>query len=103
MSVILMTPNYMTSWYHKSSGHVDLSHLDLHNASVSPGGAEVSLSLAYMTFYGEAGCLVGLLTVGLMAVLAVTSVPSVSESLNWAEWVCDIIAFLCSLFVETLS
>ena len=41
-----------------------------------------------MTWNGEAANLTGLLAFVMMSILAVTSIPSVGEALNWAEWTC---------------
>ena len=40
-----------------------------------------------MTWHGEASNLSGVISLFLLSVLAVTSLPSVAESLNWSEWV----------------
>lgn len=41
-----------------------------------------------MVWKGEAACLVGITAFVLMAIIALTSIPSVGESLNWSEWRC---------------
>ena len=44
------------------------------------------LQPAWMVWKGELACLLGLLALLLLAVVGLASLPSVSASLNWAEW-----------------
>ena len=47
----------------------------------------LQMSWGQMKWNGEAANLTGILALVLMAVVAITSIPSVAESLNWVEWV----------------
>lgn len=41
---------------------------------------------SWMVWKGELACLLGLMALLLLCIVGVTSLPSVSASLNWAEW-----------------
>jgi len=49
---------------------------------------QVSLRLqpAWMVWKGELACLLGLLALLLLIIVGLASIPSISTSLNWAEW-----------------
>lgn len=78
MSVLTMSPTYLKSWYHSTE-------------IVIPRNISVDLILpmrTWMTWKGEAACLVGILAFTGMCILAVTSIRSVGDYLNWREWHC---------------
>lgn len=76
MSVLIMSPTYLRSWYH------DSSIIMPHNAT-----EPVKMSMiTWMNWKGEAACLTGILSFVAFCLIAVSTIPSVSESLNWREW-----------------
>ena len=76
MSVLLMSPTYWRSWYHDASITVP------HNLTEPVKFPMVT----WMTWKGEAACLSGILSFLAFCLVAVSTIPSVSESLNWREW-----------------
>ncbi|CAL1546401.1 unnamed protein product [Lymnaea stagnalis] len=80
-SALMMSPTYYSSWYHKVTITVP-ANSNLSSHLVLP------VSQAWMVWKGEAALLAGLTGFILLAVIAVTSIPSVGESLNWSEWRC---------------
>ena len=84
-SVLMVSHTYYQSWFH----HATVTLPQHVNVTSQPGGVVVAVSRdAWMTWKGEAACLTGMAAFLLMSVVALTSVPSVSESLNWSEWAC---------------
>ena len=76
MSMLLMSPTYWRSWYHDAS--ITVSH-NLTEPVKFP-------MVTWMTWKGEAACLTGILSFLAFCLVAVSTIPSVSESLNWREW-----------------
>ncbi|XP_071078489.1 metalloreductase STEAP4-like [Haliotis cracherodii] len=76
MSVILITPANFSSWFHSTAITIpaNLTH-DLHLPMKT-----------VMIWKGEAACLAGIMAFILLCLLATTTLPSVSDSLNWREW-----------------
>lgn len=82
ISAVITSPTYMSSLFHKADILVKIPANLTHDLVVrgSLGGTR------WMTWIGELSILIGILAFALMALLAVTSLPSVTNSLNWAEW-----------------
>lgn len=76
-SAMMLSPTYYSSWFQKPAVLVP------ENVT---GGVVVKLQPAWMVWKGELACLLGLAAVLLLVVVGVASLPSVSASLNWAEW-----------------
>ena len=76
MSVLIMSPTYLKSWYHNTE-------------IIIPQNMTRDLRFpmrTWMTWKGEAACLVGIIAFVGMCVLALTSIRSVGDHLNWREW-----------------
>ncbi|KAL4220736.1 Metalloreductase steap4 [Mactra antiquata] len=76
MSVLIMSPTYLRSWYHSTSITI-------------PGNLSESFEfqrITWMNWKGEAACLTGILSFILLCILCVSTLPSVTDSLNWREW-----------------
>jgi predicted dinucleotide-binding enzyme len=74
ITLVLMSPAYYRSWFHPSLVSVSANQT---RAVVSPG---------LMTWKGELASLIGILTLLLMSLLALASVPALGNLLNWREW-----------------
>lgn len=81
MSVLMLSPTYYSSWFHKPTVTLPA------NATLT-SDLVLDLSKQWMTWKGEAACLLGVLAFVLMSVVALTSIRSVGDSLNWSEWRC---------------
>ncbi|GFS21517.1 metalloreductase STEAP2 [Elysia marginata] len=79
LSVMMISPTYYGSWFHKATVTVP-ANSTLNSALV------LTVSKHWMTWKGESACLLGTLAFVLMGVVAVTSIRSVGDSLNWSEW-----------------
>lgn len=78
MSVLIMSPTYLKSWYHETE-------------IVIPKNITTDLHFplrTWMTWKGEAACLTGIIAFLGLCILAVTSIKSVGDQLNWREWRC---------------
>ncbi|XP_046564666.1 metalloreductase STEAP4-like [Haliotis rubra] len=76
MSVVLITPANFSSWFHSTAITIPANHTnDLHLPMKT-----------VMIWKGEAACLAGIVAFVLLCLLATTTLPSVSDSLNWREW-----------------
>lgn len=76
MSVLIMSPTYLRSWYHST----DIS---------IPANLEKSFEfnqIAWMNWKGEAACMTGIFAYVTMCFICVTTFPSVTDTLNWREW-----------------
>ncbi|XP_041352029.1 metalloreductase STEAP4-like isoform X2 [Gigantopelta aegis] len=76
MSVLLMSPTYYSSWFQSPAIHI-------------PRNTSEDLHLpmkVWMTWKGEAACLVGIVAYVMLCVTAITTLPSVADTLNWREW-----------------
>lgn len=78
-SVMMLSPTYYSSWFHQSSVTLPTN---------LTAGLELPVAKSWMTWKGEAACLVGLLAFLLLTLVALTSVPSIGDTLNWSEWTC---------------
>ena len=76
MSILIMSPTYLRSWYHDTSITIP------HNLTEPIKYSMVT----WMTWKGEAACLTGILSFLAFCLIAVSTFPSVSASLNWREW-----------------
>ena len=81
MSVILLSPDYYSDWYKKGS-------LTIPANSTLTSDLELSQSNRRMTWRGELASALGILGFLLMALVALTSIKSIGDSLNWSEWRC---------------
>lgn len=81
MSSLLLSPTYMSSWYYPHEAVVVKLNLTEGTHKIHP-----LKPAAWMTWNAESSLLAGSLAFGVAALLAVTSLPSVSRSLSWAEW-----------------
>lgn len=79
LSALLLSPTYVKSWYAPDALRVIVP-------VNQTGDIVVDLSKAWMTWNSELSLLVGVLAIVLMGMLAVTSLPSVTRIMNWAEW-----------------
>ena len=79
ISAVITSPTYMSSWFRKEDINVKIPANLTQDVVVHLGGT-------WMTWIGELSILAGILAYALMSLLAVTSLPSVTNSLNWAEW-----------------
>ncbi|XP_033760103.1 metalloreductase STEAP4-like isoform X2 [Pecten maximus] len=76
MSVLIMSPTYLSSWYESTSITIpgNLTH-------------DVTVPLkTWMVWKGEAACLAGILAFISMCIIAISTIPSVTDTLNWREW-----------------
>ena len=76
MSILIMSPTYLRSWYHDAS--ITIPH-NLTEPVKFP-------MVTWMTWKGEAACLTGILSFIAFCLIAMSTLPSVSASLNWREW-----------------
>ncbi|CAF0874911.1 unnamed protein product [Didymodactylos carnosus] len=76
MSILMMSPSYYKSWF-RSTEIIIPQNLtkDLHFSMKT-----------MMTWKGEAASLFGILTIITMSILAVSTAPSIGDTLNWREW-----------------
>ncbi|XP_050401405.2 metalloreductase STEAP4 isoform X1 [Patella vulgata] len=75
-SVLLLSPTYYRSWFQPVTITI-------------PANLSSDLKLpmvSWMMWKGEAACLVGFIAFLILCFLALTSLPSIGESLNWREW-----------------
>nr|KAG5701403.1 hypothetical protein BaRGS_032735 [Batillaria attramentaria] len=79
ISTLILSPTYMSAWFEKSSVLIIVPANHTHDVPLNLGGV-------WMTRIGELSLLFGILAVALMTVLAVTSLPSVTSAMSWAEW-----------------
>ena len=76
MSVLIMSPTYLRSWYHTTEITVP-SHLE----------KEFKFNqVNWMNWKGEAACLTGIIAFVTLCFICVTTFPSVTDTLNWREW-----------------
>lgn len=76
ISVLLMSPTYWRSWYHPIKIVVSKNLTE-----------DLELPMVtWMIWKGEAACLTGILAFLCLCILAVTTIPSVADTLNWKEW-----------------
>lgn len=76
MSVLIMSPTYLSSWYQST-------------AVTIPGNLSQDLTLpleTWMIWKGEAACLIGILAFICLCVIAISTIPSVTNTLNFREW-----------------
>uniref|UniRef100_A0A0B7ANJ9 Pyrroline-5-carboxylate reductase catalytic N-terminal domain-containing protein n=1 Tax=Arion vulgaris TaxID=1028688 RepID=A0A0B7ANJ9_9EUPU len=93
-STLMMSPTYYRSWYHTVT-------VTLPTNTSMTSGLVIPVSTSWIIWKGEASLLVGIFAFVLMAIIGLTSIPSVGESLNWSEWRC--IQSKLSYFVLLLS
>ena len=94
-SVLMLSPTYYSSWFHHATVTIPA------DVNVTSDDVTLPVTRTWMIWKGEAACLVGITAFLLMSVVALTSIPSVSESLNWAEWSC--VQSKLGTFVLTMS
>ncbi|XP_061181662.1 metalloreductase STEAP4-like [Saccostrea echinata] len=76
MSVLIMSPTYLSSWFQSTT-------------IVIPGNRTDDIKIpikTWMVWKGEAACLVGILAFVCMCIIAISTLPSVTRTLNWREW-----------------
>ncbi|KAK7090628.1 metalloreductase STEAP4-like [Littorina saxatilis] len=76
-SAMMLSPTYYSSWYHQPSVVIPANVTEQMTIKLQP---------AWMVWKGELACLFGLAALLLLSLVGVASLPSVSASLNWAEW-----------------
>lgn len=76
ITLVLISPAYYSSWYHHS--HVLVTPVQ--------NQTKVFVQPGLMTWKGESASLMGILTLLVMSVLALASIPSLGNLLNWREW-----------------
>ncbi|RUS74254.1 hypothetical protein EGW08_017992 [Elysia chlorotica] len=79
MSVLIMSSAYFGGWFHKRT-------LTLPANLTLESRVTLGLSQEVMTWRGEVILMLGILGLLLMTLVAVTSIRSVGDSLNWGEW-----------------
>ncbi|XP_052218149.1 metalloreductase STEAP4-like [Dreissena polymorpha] len=76
MSVLIMSPTYLSSWYHSTEITV-------------PANLTAPFQFkqgTWMNWKGEAACLVGTIAYVVICFICATTFPSVTDTLNWREW-----------------
>ena len=81
LSVLMMSPTYYSSWYHKATVTIPANTTLTSDLVLTP-------TKQWMTWKGEAASGLGILAFLLMAIVALTSIRSIGDSLNWSEWRC---------------
>jgi predicted dinucleotide-binding enzyme len=76
ITLVLMSPAYYTTWFHPTT--VIISPIQNQTKFVVQNGL--------MTWKGESASLMGILTLFLMSLLALASIPAIGNLLNWREW-----------------
>ena len=76
MSVLIMSPTYLRSWYHNTKIIIPFKVNETF----------VYNNINWMTWKGEAACLTGIVSFIILCFIAATTLPSVTDSLNWREW-----------------
>ncbi|KAL8594791.1 hypothetical protein ACOMHN_047509 [Nucella lapillus] len=84
ISALIVSPRYMSAWFLQESISTDIPS----NLTGERVVVVVVVGSSWMTWIGELSLLVGVLAYVLMVLLAVTSLPSVTKLLHWAEWRC---------------
>ena len=79
MASTMLSPTYYRSWYHQAT--VTLPK-DMTNVS----GKILEVSTTWMNWKGESACLAGTIAFVLLTFVALTSLPSIAERLNYSEW-----------------
>ena len=76
ISLILISPEYYSSWYQPA----EIIVLQDTNRT------KISLPSSIMNWNGELAALLGVLAIVTMSLLAVASIPAIGSILNWREW-----------------
>ena len=76
VTLVLISPAYYSSWYHPS--HVIVTPVQ--------NQTKIIVQPGLMTWKGELATLMGVLTLLLMSLLALSSIPALGNLLNWREW-----------------
>ncbi|XP_053404474.1 metalloreductase STEAP4-like isoform X2 [Mercenaria mercenaria] len=76
MSTLIMSPTYLRSWYHSTKIVIP------HNMSE----AYEFQNINWMTWKGEAACMTGIFSFTILCFVCVSTLPSVTDTLNWREW-----------------
>jgi predicted dinucleotide-binding enzyme/DMSO/TMAO reductase YedYZ heme-binding membrane subunit len=76
MSVLIMSPTYLRSWYHSTKIIIP------YNLSKTYEYQNIN----WMTWKGEAACMTGIFSFILLCFVCVSTLPSVTNTLNWREW-----------------
>lgn len=71
MSVLIMSPTYLRTWYHIPVNMSDTTGVQ---------------NMTWMTWKGEAACMTGIFSFVLLCFICATTFPSVTDTLNWREW-----------------
>ena len=79
MSIIMLSPDYYHSWYHTGTVTIPANTTFSSDVMLTP-------TRQRMTWRGESACLLGIMAFVLMGVVALTSIRSIGDSLNWSEW-----------------
>lgn len=76
MSVLIMSPTYLRSWYHST------------NLTIPPNRTEAFeiQNINWMTWKGETACMTGIFAFIILCFIWVTTFPSITDTLNWREW-----------------
>ncbi|CAF3617285.1 unnamed protein product [Rotaria sp. Silwood1] len=75
-TIILVSPAYFSSWFHRAEIRVST----IHNQT------RFVFHDNLMKGTGELAALLGVLTLFCMSILAITSIPAIGNLLNWREW-----------------
>lgn len=76
MSLLILSPTYLSSWFQSTT-------------IIIPGNRTGDIKIpikTWMVWKGEAACLLGILAFVCMCIIAVSTFPSVTRTLNWREW-----------------
>ncbi|KAK3094728.1 hypothetical protein FSP39_005492 [Pinctada imbricata] len=98
-SVVIMSPTYFRSWYQSTTITI-------------PGNLTEDIKIpikTWMIWKGEAAILVGTIAFLCLCIIAVSTLPSVTNTLNWREWRCvqsklgHVTLFLCVLHAAIMG
>jgi predicted dinucleotide-binding enzyme/DMSO/TMAO reductase YedYZ heme-binding membrane subunit len=76
MSLLIMSPTYFRTWYQTTV--LEIPH-NLTEPLILP-------MKTWMIWKGEAACFSGIVAFMIICIMAISTIPSVSDNLNWREW-----------------
>lgn len=76
MSVLIMSPTYLRSWYHSTKIVIPANRSEAYEIN----------NINWMNWKGEAACMTGIFAFIILCFVWVTTFPSVTDTLNWREW-----------------
>jgi predicted dinucleotide-binding enzyme len=76
ITLVVMSPAYYTTWFHPTRATFNSTQNQTH----------IIIQHGLMTWKGELASLMGILTLLVMSILALASIPALGDLLNWREW-----------------